>query len=147
VAHSFHGDQGNHLHDIAIEDEKLVRSADFDWESVFYNCDGEELPERMISFADASAAISILTGWLCHSGRDEPADIRTVAAKCEAVLFWLDPNQSKYSGLSAIAEATGLTRAAFNVSSKPIALRNASATSGRLERAGCRCPPLTLWLR
>lgn len=68
----------------------------------------------MVSFADASPAIAILTGWLCHSGRDEPANIRTVAAKCEALLFWLDPNQSKYRSLAEIGNACQLTRAAIS---------------------------------
>src|SRR5438128_1540364 len=84
------------------------------WEEIYYNCDGEELPETMVSFSDMSAALSIIIGWLCKSQRDEPARITTVGAKAEALLFWLDPNQSKYTSLTAIARACGLTKAAIS---------------------------------
>ena len=113
---------GDHLIDITYipgdegsgEPGRFERIADFSWEEVYRAVDGEEPAERMISFSDSSAAISVLIGWLCHSGRDEPADIRTVAAKCEALLFWLDPNQSKYESLADIARVTGHTRAAIS---------------------------------
>jgi hypothetical protein len=85
-----------------------------DWQSIDYHCDGLLPEEETITKSDAAAVISILTGWLCHSYGDAPADIRTVAAKCEALLYWLDPNQSKYSSLTEIAEACQLTRAAVS---------------------------------
>jgi hypothetical protein len=114
VAQSFHDDIGDHVHDLAFEDDAPVRIQDFDWTTIDRDVDGIEPEEKMISLADASAAIAILTGWLCHSSRSEPADIRTVAAKCEALLFWLDPNQSRYTSLAAIGRATGLTKAAIS---------------------------------
>ena len=111
MAHSFHGDLGDHLHDIAIEDESLVRSQDFPWEEVYRDLDNEEPPEQMISMADASSAVAIILGWICQSRRDDPASIATVGAKAESLLLLLDPINSKYKSLADIAEAAGLTRA------------------------------------
>ena len=102
------------MREVATEDDHLVGVCQPDWESIYHNVDGEAIEEDQLSYSDASAAISILVGWMCHSSRQEPADPRTVAAKCEAVLFWLDPNQSKYRSLSEIGCATGLTRAAIS---------------------------------
>jgi len=123
MSHSYHGDLGtNHLYDTVYvsgdpdsgKPGSYEMVGQFDWEQIDRNVDGIEPEERVISFADASAAIAILAGWMCQSCREEPAPIRTVAAKCEALLFWLDPNQSKYKSLSDIADACQITRAAVS---------------------------------
>jgi biotin operon repressor len=113
VAHSYQ-DLGDHLHTLAVEDETLVRSQDFDFEEVYRNVDSEEPEETTISMADASAAISIILGWICQSAKDEPASIKTVASKAESLLLLMDSNQSKYKSLADIARAAGLTRAALS---------------------------------
>lgn len=107
---------GDHLHETAYQNGSFERVEQFDWESIDRNIDGIEPEERTISMADASAAISILLGWICGTQKDKPASIATVGAKAESLLLLLDSNQSKYRSLAQIAEAAGLTRAALSKS-------------------------------
>ncbi len=115
MAHSYQ-DLGDHLHTLAIEDEKLVRSQDFDWEELCRNVDGEEPEERTVSMSDASAAISIILGWICENRSHHASNMASVGARAESLLLLLDSNQSRYESLAQIAEAAGLTRAALSKS-------------------------------
>lgn len=107
---------GGHLHSIAVEDEHLVRTTEFDWDEVSRIVDGEEPEERTITMADASAAVSILLGWICGTQKDEPLSIASVGARAESLLLLLDSNQSRYKSLADIARAAGLSRASLSKS-------------------------------
>ena len=114
---SFHGDIGGHVHETAFEDNQIVEVTDFDWASIDRSCDGIEPAEQTISLADASAAISIILGWICKGQyKSDPAPIASVASRAEALLLLLDPNQSRYETLADIARASGMTRAAISKS-------------------------------
>ena len=111
VPASHHRDSIDHLHSYGRNDaNKLEPSAGFDFEEVFRDLDGEEPAETTVSMADASAAISILLGWICGTMHDKPLNITSVGAKAESLLLLLDSNQSKYESLADIAAAAGITR-------------------------------------
>jgi hypothetical protein len=105
----------SHLHSVAFEDNHLVRTTGFDYESVSRNLDGEEPPERMISMADASAAISILLGAICDRRKTgHPVNLASVGARAESLLWILDNNQSRYDSLADIARTANMTRAGLS---------------------------------
>jgi hypothetical protein len=105
----------SHLHSLAFEDHHLVRTTNFDWESVSRNLDGEETKEDMISIADASAAISILLGAICDSRKTHhPVNLASVGAKAESLRWILDSNQSRYKNLASIANEAGMSRAGLS---------------------------------
>jgi biotin operon repressor len=85
-----------------------------DWEAIDFNCDNLLPEQETLSFSDGSAALALLVGWICQSAGPGPANVITIASKAEAVLFWLDPIQSRYSSLADIARALGITRAAIS---------------------------------
>jgi hypothetical protein len=124
VANSFHEDIGDGLHDVAwnADSEAFEGVTLPSWEEIYYNVDGEELLETMVSFSDMSAALSIISGWLCQSQRNEPAKINIVGAKAEMLLWWMCPTQSRYKSMADIARAAGVSRALL--SKYIVALRN-----------------------
>jgi hypothetical protein len=109
---------GDHVHPIHWDENahQFEGVTDFDFDTVCRNVDGEETEERMISMSDASAAISILLGWICQSSKHHQINMSGVGARAESLLLLLDPNQSKFKSLAEIASAANLTRAALSKS-------------------------------
>ena len=110
----FKEDRSGHVHSTGVENNKQVPTYDFDHDLIDLNLGWTEQHEDMISIGDASALLSIVVGWICQSRRETPADIMAVAAKAEAILWMLNPEQSKYESLTAIATACGYTKAAVS---------------------------------
>jgi hypothetical protein len=113
-----HIDFGDHLHQVGIEDDHLVRVTGPDWESIDYNVDGLELEEDQVSFSDMSAALSLILGWACgKAGKHSQApSVTSAGAKVHALLYLLDPVNARYPSLQAIADDAGMTKAAVSKS-------------------------------
>jgi hypothetical protein len=109
---------GDHLHELGLgQNGHLERICQPDWESIFHN-DGEGIEENTVTWADMSAAVSLLLGFCCgrsDKGDDKLAIVRS-GMRVNAVLYWLDSNASRYNSLEEIADAAGVTKAAVSKS-------------------------------
>jgi hypothetical protein len=113
-------DRGDHLHGpVAVGSSgKLEPTTDFPYDAVDRSCFGIEASDEKVSFADLSASLSIILGWI--GGRqystqsNNDAYIRSVAARALGLLFLMDANNSRFESMADVARATGLTRAAIS---------------------------------
>jgi hypothetical protein len=70
--------------------------AQFDWESVSHNADGESIDEDTVTFSDMSAAFSLLLSWMCgrsDQNRQAPS-IEMAGWRAHALLYLLDPTNA-----------------------------------------------------
>jgi hypothetical protein len=118
MASSFEERYSDHLHEIVYnnDSEKLERVGQFDFESVYYNVDGEGLKDDPVSFSDMSAAFSLILSWACgRTGKHEQApSIIGAGWRVHALLYLLDNGNARYGSLQEIADAAGVTRAAVS---------------------------------
>jgi hypothetical protein len=107
---------GDHIHPSAIIEGRIQRTIGFDYDEVDRNL-GFEPKEEMLTWADASAAISLILSWATGRGdtsHHKEASIATTGARIHGLLYWLDPANARYGSLQEIADAAGLTRAAVS---------------------------------
>jgi hypothetical protein len=86
---------------------------DFDFDRVDLDlADEAEAAESMHSMSDMSSAIT-----QAHGNDDTPQSrLLAVAARCEALLWLIQPTKSQFKSLSEIADAAGLTKASVSKS-------------------------------
>jgi len=103
----------DHVHAIAIQDGRIERVGQFDWDEVYRNVDGEEREETAVSFSDMSAVFSLILEWMLKA-----ETLQLVGARAAALAMYLDPvNNNRFgSSLLQIAEQAGSTRAALSKS-------------------------------
>ena len=108
-------DHGDHVHELCVNsDGKLEPVTNFPYDQVDQNLNWSENKEDMVSFADFSAAFSMILEYLTKGRGDKPTDLTVVGARCESLLWLLQPTQSHYHSLADIAAAAGVTRAALS---------------------------------
>jgi hypothetical protein len=74
---------GDGIHEVAIDrDGKLERIAQFDWESVRHNVDGESIDEGTVTFSDMTASFSLLLQWACKSNSLTNVGARVASLLC-----------------------------------------------------------------
>ena len=100
------------LHEnLGCDDEgHLIQTTDFDFDAVDRGAFGVEPEEEsVVSFADMSAALSLIVGWICAS-----PDLRHCGSRAAALACLLDPIHAPHgrSDLTAIAKEAGVTKAA-----------------------------------
>jgi hypothetical protein len=68
--------------DLAYDDDgELTQKDEFDRESIYRECDGKEREEKMLSFANVSAAFSLILGWCCGRHKSKPKINRSTGQK------------------------------------------------------------------
>jgi hypothetical protein len=82
--------------------------ANFDWESVRHDLDGESIEDSTVTMSDAGAAVALILGWACKSNR-----LDLVGARVASLLAHLDPTNAPHgrSTLAAIAAEAGCSKA------------------------------------
>lgn len=114
-------DLSDHLHDSVFvsgdfesgDPGHFERIADFDWESVCHNVDGESIEDSKVSFSDMSAVLSLIIGWALGG-----ETLLLAGARLASLGVFLDPIHNAKFGknLSEIAREAGCTRQALSKS-------------------------------
>jgi hypothetical protein len=107
-----HDTCGDHIRAIGVNsDGHLERIGNPDWESIYYNCDGESTEEDTVSFSDMGAALAIILQWICSS-----KDLRLAGARAASLLCFLDPVNAPHGrdSLTKIASEADCTKAALS---------------------------------
>ena len=108
-------DPGDHLHPLAYgADHRLEQITDFNFDEVDRSLSGEEPVEDSVTFGDASAALSLILGWIVGESKTRVTDIKMIAARALTLHYWLTPEQSCYDGMASIARVCDVTRAALS---------------------------------
>ena len=97
--------------DIAFENDTLVPTTAFDYDSIDRNVFDVEPEEDTVSFSDMAAAFSLIVQWACAS-----PDIKHVGGRIAAIGVLLDPTNLPHHRrtLADVARETGVTRAAVS---------------------------------
>jgi len=112
-----HSDHSDHIHASFYnnDSEQFEPITGPDWDELERAVSGMEPEEPMLSWADASCAIALLVGWMC--GSDTHANkqpLLTAGIRVHLIQYWLDPTNSRYSSIEALADEAGLTRQAVS---------------------------------
>ena len=104
-------DFGDHLHAVAIEDGRAVRSYDFDYDEIDRNLGNEPEPEPGIPMHDVAAILSLLLQWACSSD-----SLTLVGARTASLLAFLNVVDAPHNRrtLAEIAREAGCTRQALS---------------------------------
>lgn len=97
--------------DIAFENDTLVPTTAFDYDSIDRNVFDVEAEEDTVSFSDMAAVLSLVVQWACAS-----PDIKHVGGRIAAIGVLLDPTNLPHNRrtLADVARETGVTRAAVS---------------------------------
>jgi hypothetical protein len=141
---------GDHLHEVRWNNDtdQPEPVSHFDLDAIRFD-DEPEPEDETITVADASSAILRCLYWCAGAdGHDGTPQSRLlgVAARVEALLWLLNPNESRFANMTEIARAAGVTKACLSKSlltfKDQIGLRlsggkrhYARATHGRAQRA------------
>jgi hypothetical protein len=117
----FDRDAGDHVHPIGRNNAgKLEPITQFDYNEIDRNAFGNEPEESGVPLADMSAALMLLLQWVCGKG----SSLVHAGARAEALMYWLNPGESRFATYSDIAKEAGITRAA--ISKMMLSLRDQS---------------------
>jgi hypothetical protein len=78
---------GDHLHPAAFIDGQIHRTVGFDYNEVDRSLGVANGPEDMISFSDASAALSLILQWACV--RTKRGSVRLLRPECAFMLCFI----------------------------------------------------------
>jgi hypothetical protein len=100
----------DHIHgNLGVEDEQLVPTTDFDYDSIDRDVFGHEPEEDIVSFSDMCSALSLIVGWATAS-----PDLTHVAGRIAALGVLLGNTNHGRDTLADIARECGVSRAAVS---------------------------------
>jgi len=114
---SLHADYGDGLHETATEDQQVIRTTSFNYDSIDeangWHEPGEAPMPDSVSFSDMSACFILVLEWMLKG-----KTLQIVGGRCAALAAYLDPVNSNRFGtdLTSIAKSAGCSRAALSAS-------------------------------
>jgi hypothetical protein len=93
--------------DIVWEGDRTTGTCEFAWDEVYANVDKEEPGDRMVSFSDMTAALSLILGWIVSAQNN----VNSIASRALSLHYLLSPTESSHKSLESIATLCNMTRA------------------------------------
>jgi hypothetical protein len=102
----------------ALEGDRLVATTDFDFDAIDRNVFGESSEDK-VDWKDMTSALAIVLGWICgradvKRNGNQTSAIAYSGMRANALLYLLDPDQSRFESLQQIADASECTKAAVS---------------------------------